>query len=275
MFEETHSVQQVESMCHTDGARMLSRIATQVLLDSPENAMDRAILKVTRLKPIPYFRAIMVDGIRGSGKTTLIDGISEKGIADKGSRVDTEILTKFLISNGQDPILSVFSKPSYLPGAIADTLIFASHHYDRLSFISEIRHSSIKPLLLDRHTLTFMAIEQTRLKNFGADQKQSFVLVDLLSKLWPVPEISLLLDSISIEECDRRIIGKRLERGNQQRSKLELDSDKKLIELIYLIKSGLLHPSTVLASHGIYYIDAKMNKDKLLDMAIEIIQSSN
>lgn len=189
---------------------------------------------------------IAVEGIDGSGKTSLIKYLCQTGIKI-GKRKFVRSVLKFPTRNGfysltpphiREQIQSFLDKEKPVDDITSATHFQFLHSFDKLSNSSIVMnmktHCDDMCFLLDRYTLSGLAYGINDLINFGVDKSDAINIMLGMSEAITPPDIHLVID-IDPELALKRII----ERGKS----LELYENIEMLEKInrnYLMFANIL-----------------------------------
>ncbi len=152
-------------------------------------------------------RLIVLEGIDGSGKTTVAQRLA--GLLDPGdgSFVSTREPTGSTVGAALRPVLS---DPDHDP--VSEALLFAADHADHVARLREALEAG-KTVLSDRYSFSCLAYQGATLADRWPDRDPVAWLEDVLAPFELAPDLVLLLD-LPVGDALERVGGRT--RGNEK-----------------------------------------------------------
>ena len=194
---------------------------------------------------------IVVEGIKGTGKSTLIQNLNEnfrEAITVSPTRIFEECVLV-------DRIQKLVNNSS--PNRILKEMLYVFK-----SNIASLTTDWSHPLILgDRSIITSYA---TRLWRFNQPSLQ-VGLIDIIEPFLPAPDIVLYLEPNLLDTVLQRLENRERSYGKEDETICKLKTDLKAYE--YLRK----HPTKRIENSKWIVIDANMSKEEILEESINII----
>ncbi len=236
--EKSEMTFNLERLAETSNSLVLVTAANMLIENSavtiqPSKEVTEKLLSLLdALEEMPAINAFAIEGVRGSGKTTQIGLLENGDFAVSGSRLITPLYTDFIQPQKKDVYMTMFGGEGRPTGSIIDSLIIAAFHADRLTRVQAISYN--KPLLIDRHWLSFYAIERAKMIQSGLDAEIAENIVAKIVTTWNQVNLTLVLHNVLVAVGENRII----QRGEAVRSENEIQIETLVSETIELFCGG-------------------------------------
>lgn len=256
----------LEQLSETSNSRELASAANYIVTNNPpyEESLIIAYEAIDKMSKHIPINAYAVEGVRGAGKTTQIDMLVQNGKGISGSRVITPLYTHIIKPRSKDAYMTVFGDLDFPQGGIGDTLLVAAFHSDRLSRIEKEEYCP--PLLIDRHWLSFYSLEMYKMIRTGVNQRDAEKLVRLITDKWNPVKGTIILNEITVSDCENRIIN----RGELPRNAREIAIDTSFEHLISRIQKDGCPLQTF--QNNIFFVNATNTPEVIYRDIIKIFQ---